>query len=250
MHIQHILILLMDLLLTSGKGCIEPPAINASIRAESQEHGITSRMQRARQLSPTNPCNQWRQVGVTLGEKHTFDSVFKVSFKLRFILKWLHLTKALPSLMTRLSWRHETSSSTSRKSILNSTIELGDRITHEHSRLCWYSSGQPGENKNLGVSPVINVPPHAPEKTKIVINCELRSYSKVFTKFEQDLRGRILGELTWFYSRQGTRALNGHPLNEEAFPSNHSIRFKLKSYSAAWTSNWVGQSQTAELTQK
>lgn len=68
MHIKHILILLIDLLHTSGKGCIEPPAINAAIRDESQEHGITSRMQRARQLPPTNPCNQWRQVGVTLGE--------------------------------------------------------------------------------------------------------------------------------------------------------------------------------------
>jgi len=75
----------MDLPLTSGKGCIEPPAINAAVRAELQEHGITSRMQRARQLPPTNSCNQWRQVGVTLGEKRTFDSVLNVSFKLRFM---------------------------------------------------------------------------------------------------------------------------------------------------------------------
>lgn len=56
------------------------------------------------------------------------------------------------------------------------------------------------------------------------------------------------GELTWLYRRQGTRMLNGRPLDEKAFPSNHIIRFELKSHSAAWTSHRVGQRQAAKLT--
>lgn len=72
----------------------------------------------------------------------------------------------------------------------------------------------------------------------------------MFFDFEQDLRGRFLRELTWLYSWQRTGTLNSSPLNQEAFPSNHIVRFKLKRYSAAWTSYWVGKSQAAELTQK
>lgn len=57
---------LMGMLFTFGKGGIKAPAINAAIRGESKEQGITSGVKRARKLPPTNTCNQRRQVGVTL----------------------------------------------------------------------------------------------------------------------------------------------------------------------------------------
>lgn len=84
------------------------------------------------------------------------------------------------------------------------------------------------------------------KRPKIVNNCEMRPSINV----EHDLRGRFLRELTWGYSWQRTRALNSCPLNEEAFPSIYTVRFKLKRYRAAWTSYRVRQVQATEHTQK
>lgn len=53
----------------------------------------------------------------------------------------------------------------SMNSRFSSTMESGERITHEHSRLWSYGFGQFGEKRNMGLSWGIRAPPQAPTNT-------------------------------------------------------------------------------------
>ncbi len=135
--------------------------------------------------------------------------------------------------MDRLSWRHETSSSMSRESRLNSTIELGDR-SPMNSQGYADTARANQERIRTGDCLLSSMFLHMllKRQKKIANDCDMRASSNFLKKFMQDLRGRFLRELTWLYSWQRTGTLNSSPLNQEAFPSNHIVRCKLKRYSA------------------